>query len=393
MKQPTFQTEVIHGRQAYVLENDKIRLSALQGGGHLAEIRLLVDDPLLGINPFYVPRYQTIEPFVYDPTEHDALYGGGPHTRLSSGYMGHLLCFPSFGPPSPDEAASGLGVHGEAVEVAWLINKPPQISDEAITFYYAADLPNTQYRVERAITVRNGEAVVRVEEWVENLARFDRPYNRDQHATFGPPFVAAGKTMLDLSGGQGVVTARRTAGGRLKENGAIQWPNAEGGNGQTESLRPFHDVLESTTYCAIATDASRETNYFTLYNPDHRLLVGYLFPTVDNPWIVDWQEHLSNKRPPANGIMIARGIEWGTSPIDEGLHKSVERATMFGQPTFQWIGARQRLKTEFTLFLAEIPADFAGVADVQSHAGQIVIHEQGSERTITLPHTSAGESA
>ncbi len=389
MSGPTFQTTLLHGRQAYVLENDKIRFSALQGGGHLAEIRLLVDDPLLGINPFYVPRYQTIEPFVYEPAKHDELYGGGPHTRLSSGYMGHLLCFPSFGPPSADEAASGLGVHGEAVEVPWLITKSPEISDEAIAFHYAADLPNTQYRVERTITLRTGEAVVHVEEWFENLASFDRPFNRDQHATFGAPFVSSGKTMLDLSGGQGVVMPRRTAGGRMKDNGAIQWPNAEGPDGQPVSLRPFHDVVGSGTYCAITTDDSRPTNYFTMYNPDHRLLVGYLFPTEDSPWIVDWQEHMSNKRTPANGVMIARGIEWGTSPVDEGLRRSVERGSMFGKPTFRWIGARQRVKSEFTLFLTEIPADFAGVADVQSLDGQIVLYEQGSERTITVPHRAA----
>jgi hypothetical protein len=56
-----------------------------------------------------VPHYQTIEPYQYDPGRHDALYGSDSHRWLSSGYMGHLLCFPVFGPPSsPAEVKNGL---------------------------------------------------------------------------------------------------------------------------------------------------------------------------------------------------------------------------------------------------------------------------------------------
>ncbi len=43
--QVRFHTEKLHGREAYVLENGVLRLAALRGGGHLAEIRFVSPDP------------------------------------------------------------------------------------------------------------------------------------------------------------------------------------------------------------------------------------------------------------------------------------------------------------------------------------------------------------
>ena len=381
----SIETETIHGRQAYVVENGKLRVSALRGGGHLAELRLLTDDARLGINPLYVPHYPTIEPYLYDPAQHATQYAEGENARLTAGYMGHLLCFPAFGPPSPDEIDNDFTFHGEAVAVEWTQHQPPQITPEGIMLYYAANLVQTQYRVERAITLLANETVVYVEEWIENLAQFDRPFNRDQHPTFGPPFALPGKLMLDMSGTQGLIHPSRTANGALPVDGTITWPHAIRPDGTQVDLRAMQSAPASTTYYPVLLDPARATSYFTLYNVDYPLLIGYLFPTADNPWIVDWQENQSNQEAPANGQMIARGIEFGTSPWDEGLRKSVERGSMFETPTYQWIGGRQRLKTTFTIFLAEIPAGFRGVADVQTEAGQILITERETQRKFSIP--------
>ncbi len=384
MSELSMRTEIVHGRQAYTLENGKLRISALRGGGHLADVRLLAGDPALTLNPFYVPRYPTIEPYAYDPAQHATLYGTGANARLSAGYMGHLLCFPTFGPPEPDELAQDFTFHGESVAVEWREVKPAAIDATRVTLYYGADLVKTQYRVERAITLLANETVVYVEEWIENRADFARPFNRDQHATFGPPFAMPGKTMLDMSGTQGIIDPRRNAGRALPVAGDILWPVAVKPDGTQVDLRPFQSTPASTTYYPVLLDATRQTSYFTMYNVDYPLLVGYLFPTVDNPWIVDWQENQSNQHTPANGEMIARGIEFGTSPWDEGLRKSVERSGLSGAPTYQWIGGRQRLKTTFTIFLTEIPQNFQGVQDVQTTPGQIIITERESGRQFTV---------
>jgi catechol 2,3-dioxygenase-like lactoylglutathione lyase family enzyme len=363
--------EMFHGRHAWVLSNGWIRVSVLAGGGHLGEIRLLSSDPKKSLNPMRVPHYPTIEPFQYDPARHDAIYGDTPSRWLLSGYMGHLLCFPSYGPPSEEEAKAGLGNHGEAAIVEWKKTKV-EVNAAGATLWYAADLPKTQFRVERAVTMLRGMRLVRVQEWVENLAPFDRPVNWMEHATFGPPFAEPGKTMLDVSATRGQVTTRRQDG-PLQPGSEISWPRGVGFDGAAADLRVFQTKERSGIYYALRLDPSRVEQFFTLYHPDYRVLIGYILPSEGNPWLADWQENRSNQTKPWDGQVVARGIEFGSSPFDEGLRKSVERGSLFDTPSYRWIGARQRLKQEFTVFLSQIPEGFAGVKDVRLEHGVPIV--------------------
>jgi hypothetical protein len=79
-----FREESFHGRQAYVLENAQMRVSALRGAGHIAEIRLKSEDPKKSVNPMRIPHFPTIEPWEYDPAKHDRVYGGGTNRWLMS---------------------------------------------------------------------------------------------------------------------------------------------------------------------------------------------------------------------------------------------------------------------------------------------------------------------
>ena len=333
----------IHGRPGWVLENGKIRVGLLRGGGHIAEVRLVSGNPRLSINPMFVP--------------------------VGNGYMGHLVCFPHYGPASPDERAQGLSGHGEAGSVEWQQTRTPQATADGFTFFYGADLPKTQYKIERAVTLKAGETAVHVEEWIENLAPYDRPYNRNQHATFGAPFVTPGRNVLDMSGTRGMTDPKRTAGGKWGEGQLFQWPAAPRSDGIDLSLRDFHAIPGGQVYTPVLTNRSKTQSWFTVYNADYPLLVGYVFPTDDHPWIVDWQNQ--PRADVATGT--ARGIEFGTSPFDEGLRKSVERGQLLGAPTYRFIGARQRLSTTFTIFMSEIPAGFAGVRDVRLVDGKVTV--------------------
>jgi hypothetical protein len=71
--------------------------------------------------------------------------------------------------------------------------------------------------------------------------------------------------------------------------------------------------------------------------------------------------------------VVARGIEFGSSPVDEGLRKSVERGSLLDTPSYRWIGAHQRIKQEFTVFLSEIPDGFAGVTDARFEHGVPIV--------------------
>jgi hypothetical protein len=366
-----------HGRKAMVLDNGTIRVSALSGGGHIAEVRFVNGGADRTVNPMRVPHYPTIEPQKYDPAKHDAIYGDDPHRWISSGYMGHMLCFPAFGPPSSEEEIrNAFGNHGEAPIVEWKKTGVYE-SEDSVTLRYAAELPKTQYRVERSITIVNGESVVYVEESVENLAEFDRAMNWVQHATFGPPFAEPGKTFLDASVGKGKVAGGQ---GSLKANSTVEWPKGTSVDGKEINLRGFQKKAHAGSYAALLHDRDRAESYFTMYHSDFPVLIGYLYPTKDSPWLGDWQENHNMTHKPWNGEVIARGMEFGTTPFAEGLKKSVDRGSLYGVAAFRWIGGKQKLTTHFTIFLAEVEKDFKGVRDVRAEAGKIVVSRRDGKK-------------
>ena len=75
--QTLFHEDRLHGRRAFVLENDRMRLSTLPGGGFIGEVRFKSDDPRKSVNPMRVPHYQTIDPYTYDIARDGDLYGTG----------------------------------------------------------------------------------------------------------------------------------------------------------------------------------------------------------------------------------------------------------------------------------------------------------------------------
>ena len=102
------------GRRAAIVENDALRVTALEEGGHIAEIF----DKRSGVNPLWTPPWASIEPSTYSPARHPE-YGDGSDAMLLAGIMGHNLCVDIFGGPSDAEAAAGLTPHGEASVVRY----------------------------------------------------------------------------------------------------------------------------------------------------------------------------------------------------------------------------------------------------------------------------------
>ena len=96
-------------RRAAQIENDSIRVTVTAEGGHIAEI---LHKPS-GVNPLWTPPWPSIEPSTYSLEKHPE-YGNDAESKLLSGIMGHNLCLDLFGGPSPEEAAAGMTVHGEA---------------------------------------------------------------------------------------------------------------------------------------------------------------------------------------------------------------------------------------------------------------------------------------
>jgi len=386
-QQPAFREETFHGRHAYVLETSRVRVSALRGAGHLAEIRLRSDDPRLGINPMRIPHFQTIEPWEYKPEIHDKIYGADASRILQSGYMGHLLNFPTFGEPSPDEARNGLGTHGEALAVEWK-KRRAEAGPAGVTLVYEASLPKTRYRVERTLRLPAGETVLYIDETVENELPFDRPIHWVQHVTFGDPFVEPGKTVLDMPATKGEVRGAASAAMSLRP-GPLEWPFGLAPDGRRVELRTMQSQPRAGLYAAFLMDQQRPLSYFTMYHPDYRVLIGYLWRTQDFPWVGDWQENRRATQPPWNGKVIARGIEFGTTPFGGPMRRVVEEGRLYGVPLYRWIGGNRSLTVRYLAFLTEIPAGFRGVAAVELRPGAILLTERETARQITIASAGA----
>jgi len=331
------------GRRAARLENGRLRVTVLAGGGHIAEISRL-DQP---VNPLWEPPWPSIEPGDYDPKRHPD-YGAPAEARLLASIMGHNLCLDFFGPPSENEIGGGLTAHGEAPVVDWELVLQPDGRLRA-----SAELPLSQIRVERLLRLAPGADVLVITETVHNLSSFDRPIGWTQHVTLGPPFVAPGRTTFQTTAQRSrVFEGDFGAGKGLQASGAdFNWPHCPARHGGFLDLRATTTAPVSAGYTAHLMDPSREQAWFTAFHPDLRLVFGYLWRRADFPWLGIWEENHSREPAPWLGRTLTRGMEFGVSPMPETRRQMVERGPLFGAPTCLWMGAHDCLTVEYCAFL------------------------------------------
>lgn len=322
-------------REAYALENDRLRVTVLEGGGHIAEIL----DKRSGLNPLWTPIWPSVEPWRNDAPDETA-YGSGPEARLLSGIMGHNICLDLFGGPSAEEAAAGLTVHGEAPVVRHAI------AGEGNGLVARAELPSAQLQLTRRITLR--DAAVHIHESVENVSAYDRPVGWTQHVTLGPPFLEKGVTEFRCSATRSQVYAGRFGDDDYLQPGAtFDWPVAPLATGGTGDLRRFTNAPASSAYTAHLLDPSQEHAFFVAFSPRAELAFGYVWRRADFPWMGIWEENLSRRQPPWNGRTLTRGMEFGVSPFPETRRQMIERGPLFGTPTYRWIPARTGVEVEY----------------------------------------------
>ena len=299
------------GRRATSIENELVRVTVLHEGGHIAEIL----EKHSSVNPLWTPPWDSIEPSTYDLEKHPE-YGADSESRLLSGLMGHNLCMDIFGPPSPEEAAAGLTVHGEASVALY------QIAATETALTQRARLPHSQLRIERSITL-SGHAV-EVVEAVENDSAADRPIAWTEHVTLGPPFLEKGATEFRAPVTKSLVL--------------------EEGNGDFER---YTSVPASGGFATYLIDPARDGAFFLAWSPGSQVALGYVWKRTDFPWLGVWEENYSRTGAPWSGRTLTRGMEFGASPVAETRRQMVERGSLFGVPTFRWIPAQTRVEVRY----------------------------------------------
>lgn len=338
-------------RRAFRLDNGILRVTVLVEGGHVAEIF----DYASGVNPLWTPPWPSIEPSCYDPALHPE-YGQNAESRLLAGIMGHNLCLDIFGPPTPEEAAAGLPVHGEASVV------PYRVEGEGEELRATAELPEARLRVERRIRLGAGSRAVEFTEVVENVSATDRPVGWTQHVTLGPPFLAKGRTLFRATATRSKVFESDFSQGRgyLAIGAEFDWPLAPRKDGGVADLRVFTEAPVSGEFTTHLMDPTREQAWFVAWSPAFQAAFGYVWRRADFPWLGIWEENHCRSAPPWNGRTLTRGMEFGVSPMPEDRRRMIARGGMFGEAGFRWIPARSRVTARYAAFLmpaARVPEE------------------------------------
>jgi len=316
----------------HTLENDDLRVTVVEAGGHIAEIF----HKKSGVNPLWVPPWSALD----DPD-----CGNGPDAKLLAGIRGHNICIDVFGGPSDAEAAAGIGVHGEAS-----VNRY-DIEPEGDGLVMRVEMPLAGLRFERHLALQ-GETV-RIRESVENLAATDRPIAWTQHVTLGPPFLTKGETIFRSSATRSKVFESAFGADDYLEIGEeFDWPKAPRAGGGHADLSVFNAAPRSSAFTTHLMDQTHDEAFFTAET--RGLQFGYTWNPRDFPWMGIWEENLSRTHAPWNGNTIARGMEFGASPMPETRRQMIDRGRLFGVPTYRWLPARTRVEVRYRAFTSSL---------------------------------------
>ncbi len=350
------------GRAAWTIETPRLRVTILEGGGHVAEIVLAEGS---AINPLWVQSRSTIDPDQYNRALHEKAYGGGSGARLMSGLAGHNVCFPYWGDPSPAEARAGMTYHGETGVVRWV-----RLDAPGDRLRVAAELPESRTRFVRAVEVAG--QIAYFDEAGENGSGWDRPVGWCEHVTLGAPFLEKGVTRIDASLTRGRVNGE-AAGVEF------EWPN---GRAETAvDLRTVRNVERSGFVNNFLVDPGRRYGYFVAAHPGRGLLFGYIFVRAEFPWLNIWEAN--------SPAMLTRGMEFSNTPTHGTMRALVAAPLLWGTRAFEWLEARGSLRKRFAAFAARAPAGWRGTADVRVREGRLEIVEAGSGRVVALAFEEA----
>jgi len=361
------QNATFEGQPAIRLTNGKLELTVTEQGSTLAEL-WLADDPEK-FNPFWNPVRMARE------LGHPAHFDGG---------AGVFVCVDGFGPPSKEEHAAGLPMHGEAHSQMFRIRSGRNGASTFATL--SAHLPIVDENFTRTIRMNDGENVIHVESELESELGFDRPVNWAEHATLGSPFLASGETVVDISGSRSQTRPyeqvqygevhRRLASGK-----DFNWPMAPGLDGTPINIRETPGDPHYVDHATTLLDPARELEWATAINLKHHLLIGYLFRRAEYPWLQYWGWY------PASG-KFARGMEFATQPYDVPRREVITMGKMFDTPAFRWLPAKSKIGTHFLVFYTRVPDDFRKVDDVRLENGHIVIEDRAAAKQVTLASRS-----
>jgi hypothetical protein len=290
--------------------------------------------------------------------------------------IGHFLALDGFGAPSDQERALGMPFHGEAsrqpVKIVAMRDSGPM---HLITMQSV--LPLAQETLTRTVEAADGENIIYVTSRLESALTVDRPVSWAEHATIGPPFMQAGRVVVDMPASNCRVRSYKpgTIPGRLVYNHEFKWPMAPTNDGGQADLRVIPTDHNWLDLASCQMDPSRKLAFVTALHLEKHLLYGYVFRREDYPWLMSWMNYTGDNR-------AARGMEFSSQPFDISHQETVAMSPLFGTPTFRWLPAKSTIETRFLMFYTKVPGDFTGIDDVTLDGGRLTILDRSGKRLI-----------
>ncbi len=372
------QGQTYHGRKTWTVKSDKITLLVTPGGGHIASVTLNAGKGT-GLNPLWLPPWNSEEPGNWKNT--GGYYGDPPGAPLLESIMGHNICLDFFGAPAAAEAAAGIPVHGEAPALKWT-----PISNSRGKIIYWTHLPRANMDATRTIQVAPGSSAYWITETVTNRASLDRPFGWNQHVTLGPPFLKQGESFYDTNGTWSMVYPKEfSKGERLKRGSEFEWPNAEGAKGGQVNLREYPAGGKNSDFTASLIPADQTWGWFTAVNTKKGVLIGYVWPRSQWPWLANWEENHFRSGKPWLGKGVARGMEFGTTPWPDSRRDAVTAGKLHDTPVYRWISANATQTIGYGAFITAVPAGTTGAKNVTVSGNKIVVQLNGVDKTLSFP--------
>jgi len=308
----------------------------------------------------------SINPLNWDSAVHD---GADPTSQMPRP-LGHFLCCDRWGPPSEAEEANGMTYHGEASGVHWKVFG--EQTDRSVSL--EAKLSMAGLEVRKELRMIGSSALVVVTETVTNVQELGRMYNVVQHPSIAAPFLSA-STTVDCNGKRGFTQGPNRTFSPTPTEPTLAFPDANNFAGERVNARFMTGGDDDVVSYEVSPGSS--LGWICATNPEEGLLLGYMWPASDYPWISLWCCS-------RGGIPMARGLEFGTTGLHQPFPILAQHPRLLDLPTFAFIDTGESQTRSYACFLLEVPVGFQGVQELSLDGNRIVLVERGSNRSLEM---------
>lgn len=313
------------------LENDSVKLSFSLLGGSLVD---------------FESKSRKVNPFLWKDESKDSLYNSQKTNTL---LQGQFISFNRWEKPTPGEIKQGMPANGELAYNWWKLDQHRK--DGSIQM--SCEAPMDGFSIVRNVTLSNTDPIFKVTETITNENPVGRLTCMAHNICFVAPFFDPAM----------IVNSNASAGfNQMLETSAnirheYQWPNAF-----TDSLKisTVNISSYSTRFSYLSSHIfSDSVGWVTIYNPRLKLLLGYIWKTVDYPWI-----HFKNEL--AFGKPHYQGFSFGTAGFSDKFSNAERIANQFHQvKSFEFIDAKSSLAKGWYCFFVSLPGGYEKTISLQ----------------------------